>query len=123
MFVGALGILGDFDPVRRSIVVECQREIHVVHIGNRTYSALLTVGNKTQSLAQEDRRVPSSPADIRLSYAPIVQRVQPTVVNIYAAKTVQNRNPLLDDSIFRRFFRVPGQQPEQMQQLPGGDRG
>ena len=63
--------------------------------------------------------MPSSPAEIRLSYAPIVQRVQPAVVNVYAAKTVQNRNPLLDDPIFRRFFGVPGQQPEQMQRSLG----
>ncbi len=71
------------------------------------------------SLAQ-DRRVPSSPAELRLSYAPIVQRVQPAVVNVYAAKTVQNRNPLLDDPIFRRFFGVPGnKQPEQMQRSLG----
>src|SRR5438132_9177177 len=67
----------------------------------------------------QDRRVPSSPAELRLSYAPIVQRVQPAVVNVYAAKMVQNRNPLLDDPIFRRFFGVPGQQPEQMQRSLG----
>ena len=59
------------------------------------------------------------PADIRLSYAPIVQRVQPAVVNVYAAKMVQNRNPLLDDPIFRRFFGGRGQQPEQMQRSLG----
>src|SRR5436309_2578993 len=70
--------------------------------------------------AAQDRRVPASAADIRLSYAPIVQRVQPAVVNVYAAKVVQNRNPLLDDPIFRRFFGVPGnQQPEQMQRSLG----
>ena len=72
----------------------------------------------TPALAQ-DRRVPSSGAELRLSYAPIVQRAQPAVVNVYAAKTVQNRNPLLDDPIFRRFFGVPGQQPEQMQRSLG----
>ena len=69
--------------------------------------------------AAQDRRVPASPADIRLSYAPIVQRVQPAVVNVYAAKVVRDRNPLLDDPIFRRFFGVPGQQPEQMQRSLG----
>src|SRR5436853_3566600 len=70
------------------------------------------------ALAQ-DRRVPASAAEVRLSYAPIVQRVQPAVVNVYAAKVVQNRNPLLDDPIFRRFFGVPGQQTEQMQRSLG----
>jgi Do/DeqQ family serine protease len=63
--------------------------------------------------------VPSSAAELRLSYAPIVQRVQPAVVNVYAAKTVQDRNPLLDDPIFRRFFGVPGQMPEQVQRSLG----
>jgi Do/DeqQ family serine protease len=69
------------------------------------------------SLAQ-DRRVPSSAAELRLSYAPIVQRVQPAVVNVYAAKVVQNHNPFLDDPLFRRFFGIPGQ-PEQMQRSLG----
>jgi Do/DeqQ family serine protease len=72
----------------------------------------------TPALAQ-DRRVPASQAELKLSYAPIVQRVQPAVVNVYAAKVVQDRNPLLDDPIFRRFFGVPGQQPEQMQRSLG----
>ena len=70
------------------------------------------------ALAQ-DRHVPASAAEIRLSYAPIVQRVQPAVVNVYAAKVVRDHNPLLDDPIFRRFFGVPGQQPEQMQRSLG----
>src|SRR3981081_2403257 len=69
--------------------------------------------------AAQDRRVPVSPTELKLSYAPIVQRVQPAVVNVYAAKMAQNRNPLLDDPIFRRFFGVPGQQPEQMQRSLG----
>src|SRR3981189_3645821 len=75
----------------------------------------LTAFSGSDGVSAQDRRVPSSAAELRLSYAPIVQRVQPAVVNVYAAKTVQNRNPLLDDPVFRRFFGVPSQQPEQMQ--------
>jgi Do/DeqQ family serine protease len=52
----------------------------------------------------QERRVPNSPADVRLSYAPIVQRAAPAVVNVYAGKTSEQRNPLFDDPIFRRFF-------------------
>jgi Do/DeqQ family serine protease len=63
----------------------------------------------------QERVVPSSLNQLRLSYAPIVQHVQPAVVNVYAAKIVQNRNPLLDDPIFRRFFGVPGGQGQQEQ--------
>ena len=67
----------------------------------------------------QDRVVPNSMNQLRLSYAPIVQHVQPAVVNVYAAKVVQNNNPFLEDPIFRRFFGVPGQQPEQMQRSLG----
>jgi Do/DeqQ family serine protease len=67
----------------------------------------------------QDRRVPTSQAELRLSYAPIVQRVQPAVVNVYAAKVVQNHNPFMDDPIFRRFFGVPGGQQEQLQRSLG----
>ncbi len=68
--------------------------------------------------AAQERRVPASAQDVRLSYAPIVQRVTPAVVNVYAAK-VMPRNPLLDDPVFRRFFGVPGQSPEQVQRSLG----
>jgi Do/DeqQ family serine protease len=85
----------------------------------RLLAALLISPCLATSALAQDRRVPSSAAELRLSYAPIVQRVQPAVVNVYAAKTVQDRNPLLDDPIFRRFFGVPGQMPEQVQRSLG----
>ena len=84
-----------------------------------SFALLLVSAVVTTPALAQDRRVPSSGAELRLSYAPIVQRAQPAVVNVYAAKTVQNRNPLLDDPMFRRFFGVPGQQPEQMQRSLG----
>jgi len=52
----------------------------------------------------QQRVVPPSPAALRLSYAPIVKRVTPAVVTVSAAKVVANRNPLMDDPFFRRFF-------------------
>jgi Do/DeqQ family serine protease len=88
-------------------------------IAARFLTALVVAMLAVTSVSAQDRRVPSSTAELRLSYAPIVQRVQPAVVNVYAAKVVQNHNPLLDDPIFRRFFGVPGQQPEQMQRSLG----
>ena len=87
---------------------------------NRFLAAVLVSAVLGAPAFAQDRRVPSSPTELRLSYAPIVQRAQPAVVNVYAAKMVQNRNPLLDDPIFRRFFGVPGnKQPEQMQRSLG----
>jgi Do/DeqQ family serine protease len=67
----------------------------------------------------QERRVPASPNELRLSYAPVVQRAAPAVVNVYAAKTVAVRNPLFDDPIFRRFFGPPGGPGEQMQRSLG----
>jgi Do/DeqQ family serine protease len=52
----------------------------------------------------QDRRVPASPTELRMSYAPVVQKAAPSVVNVYAAKIVENRNPFMDDPFFRRFF-------------------
>ena len=85
----------------------------------RSLALLLVAALAAMPALAQDRRVPASAAELRLSYAAIVQRVQPAVVNVYAAKMVQNRNPLMDDPIFRRFFGVPGQQPEQMQRSLG----
>ncbi len=51
--------------------------------------------------------MPSSPTEVRLSYAPVVQRAAPAVVNVYATKMVSARNPLSDHPFFR-FFDMPG---------------
>src|SRR2546425_7815127 len=61
-----------------------------------------------QDRSTQDRRVPASPSEVRLSYAPVVQRAAPAVVNVYAARAVAASNPLFDDPIFRRFFGMPG---------------
>ncbi len=62
----------------------------------------------------QQRRVPSSVAELQLSFAPVVKRVAPAVVNVYAARVVENRNPFLDDPIFRQFFGagIPRKQVE-----------
>lgn len=63
--------------------------------------------------AQERRVVPQSSAQLTLSYAPIVQRVAPAVVNVYATHVVENRNPFLADPFFRQFFGgLPSRQVE-----------
>ncbi len=59
----------------------------------------------------QDRRIPSSPAELQLSFAPVVKRVAPAVVNVYAARVVENRNPFMNDPLFRQFFgAVPREQ-------------
>ena len=44
------------------------------------------------------------------SLAPMLERVNPAVVNIATHTTTAVRNPLLDDPFFRRFFNVPNRQ-------------
>lgn len=53
-----------------------------------------------------ERVVPTSNAELQLSYAPLVRRTAPAVVNIYARKVVRRtfRSPLFNDPFFRRFF-------------------
>jgi Do/DeqQ family serine protease len=69
--------------------------------------------------AQAQQRVVPTQAQLQFSYAPVVKRVAPAVVNVYAAKVVQNRNPLFEDPIFRRFFGVPGGGGSQIQRSLG----
>jgi Do/DeqQ family serine protease len=79
---------------------------------------ILAAASISATAVAQDRRVPAQ-SELRLSYAPVVQHVAPAVVNVYAAKVVQNRNPLLDDPIFRRFFGVPGGLGNQVQRSLG----
>ncbi|MEJ0062730.1 MAG: Do family serine endopeptidase [Alphaproteobacteria bacterium] len=50
--------------------------------------------------------IPESKEQIRLSFAPLVNRTAPAVVNIYARKLVRQREMalLFDDPIFQHFF-------------------
>jgi Do/DeqQ family serine protease len=64
-------------------------------------------------------RAPSSPGEIKLSFAPAVKRVTPAVVNVYAARIIENRAPIFDDPIFRRFFGGSSGPREQVQRSLG----
>jgi Do/DeqQ family serine protease len=64
--------------------------------------AVLVQGASAQQ--RQERQVPSSTAQLQLSFAPVVQRVAPAVVNVYAARVVENRNPFMADPFFRQFF-------------------
>jgi Do/DeqQ family serine protease len=52
----------------------------------------------------QERQIPASAGQLQLSYAPVVQRVAPAVVNVYAARIVENQNPFMADPFFRQFF-------------------
>jgi len=54
----------------------------------------------------EEAVVPGSAEQIRLTFAPIVKKVAPAVVNIYARRVVKSQaaSPMFDDPFFRQFF-------------------
>ncbi|MDH3232640.1 MAG: Do family serine endopeptidase [Alphaproteobacteria bacterium] len=56
--------------------------------------------------AETAKSVPKTKAEITLSFAPVVKKVAPAVVNIYTKRIAQQRvrSPLFDDPFFRRFF-------------------
>ena len=71
--------------------------------------------------AQSQRSVPDSRPAITQSFAPVVKRVTPAVVNVYASRVErQARNPLLDDPLFRQFFGGGQQSPRTSQSLGSG---
>jgi Do/DeqQ family serine protease len=57
-----------------------------------------------QDARAQDRRVPASSTELQLSFAPVVKRVAPAVVNVYATHVVENNNPFMADPFFRQFF-------------------
>ena len=61
------------------------------------------------------RDVPASRAQIQYSFAPLVKQIAPSVVNVYAARQVQQRrSPFAGDPFFERFFgRDFGGRPRQ----------
>ncbi len=49
------------------------------------------------------------------SLAPMLEKVNPAVVNIATYSSNQASNPLLNDPAFRRFFNIPDQAPQRAQ--------
>jgi Do/DeqQ family serine protease len=84
-------------------------------------AALVAALLVTPALAQT-RVAPESRAQVTLSYAPVVKKAQPSVVNVYASRTERRQpsNPLFDDPLFRQFFGDPGSRGQTSQSLGSG---
>ncbi|HWA42269.1 MAG TPA: DegQ family serine endoprotease [Hypericibacter adhaerens] len=66
---------------------------------------LVCCGIWSAAAPADEPAVPSSREQITLSFAPLVKRVEPAVVNIYTRAVVQQRtSPLFADPFFRQFF-------------------
>jgi Do/DeqQ family serine protease len=68
-----------------------------------------------------EKTAPQSPTEVRLSFAPVVKKARPAVVNVYASRVeTTSRNPLFDDPVFRQFFGQQGQESRVAQSLGSG---
>ncbi len=73
------------------------------------------------ALAQAQKVVPQSPEEVHLSFAPVVKKVRPAVVNVYASRVEETaKNPLFDDPIFRQFFGRQGEDARVSHSLGSG---
>jgi serine protease Do len=68
-------------------------------------AAGLAAGLAIFPAAAQNRAVPGTSQQMQLSFAPVVRKTAPAVVNIYTKR--QMRNPFADDPLFRRFFGAP----------------
>lgn len=67
--------------------------------------SVFSVLNWSSAAMAQMSRVPTSEGEIKLTFAPVVKRTAPSVVNIYTRRVVQQRSPgLFNDPFFRRFF-------------------
>ncbi|MGB6921807.1 MAG: DegQ family serine endoprotease, partial [Methylovirgula sp.] len=81
----------------------------------RAALVFLTLALPPAGAQAAERAVPQSRAEVTLSFAPVVKKAAPAVVNVYASRTDRTpRNALFEDPIFRHFF---GDSPELR---PGG---
>lgn len=65
-------------------------------------------------------RVPATPSEIKLSFAPLVKTTAPAVVNVYAARVVANRSPFAGDPFFEQFFGRQQSRPRMESSLGSG---
>lgn len=77
-----------------------------LHFPFMVLAALLSVAFAAPDVFAQ-RAVPEAREQVMLSFAPLVKKASPAVVNIFTRKAVQQRgpsSPLFNDPFFRRFF-------------------
>ena len=74
--------------------------------GALVLAAVLALAAAGAAPEAAEKRLPSDRGDIQLSFAPLVKRAAPAVVNIYARRVVKSSpaSPFFTDPFFRRFF-------------------
>lgn len=69
-------------------------------------AAMALVTLPYSAASAQTKRVPETRAEVTLSFAPLVKKAAPAVVNIYTKRVVKSRpiSPFFNDPFFRRFF-------------------
>src|SRR5215471_2073618 len=87
----------------------------------------LTADNKAEPLRvapQAPRTLPAVPTSmgqVQLTFAPVVKRVAPGVVNVYSKSVVQTQvNPFFNDPLFSQLFGTPEMRQRVQQSLGSG---
>jgi serine protease DegQ len=62
-----------------------------------------TTGRVANVVVTQETATPVAGARVS-TYAEAARKAMPAVVNIYTSKDVRSRNPLIDDTLFRRYF-------------------
>jgi Do/DeqQ family serine protease len=93
-------------------------------LGLLIFSCWLVMGARFHEAGAQsffEKIAPRSKTDLTYSYAPVVKKAAPAVVNVYVRSRVQQRrSPFLDDPFFRRFFGEQfGQPGERLQNSLG----
>ena len=79
-------------------------------IRNRTTTffvclAILLTLLLSSKLSASQKKIPSARSQIVMSFAPLVKKAAPAVVNIYAKRVIQRkRSPFFNDPFFKQFF-------------------
>ncbi|HWA30962.1 MAG TPA: Do family serine endopeptidase [Rhizomicrobium sp.] len=87
-------------------------------------AAMIVAGFATTAVAEGAGTpsvvVPQSMMQMQLSFAPVVKKVAPAVVNVYARAVVQQQvNPMFADPMFQRFFGITPQMRQRVEQSLG----
>src|SRR5471032_2502019 len=88
----------------------------------RSFSLALVLATlTTPAFAEPPRVVPSSMPQVQLTFAPIVRRIAPAVVNVYARAVVQApMSPFFSDPLFAQLFGNPQMRQRVQQSLGSG---
>jgi len=87
----------------------------------RLILSLSVAMSATPGLAESARAIPSSMPQVQLTFAPVVKRIAPAVVNVYARSIVQApTNPIFSDPMFAQLFGNPQMRQRVQQSLGSG---